>query len=166
MKVDDAPSEDKPEEYDFDKKNETPITTEQRNKIVFVEYWHHFFGLSRLLLDKGTKWKEIAHKLMCSPLVRKMWEGLHNEPGPTQAKVAIRIIEVLYPGSKVLHEGRTIRIGCPAENSTILENAEAFDFTPEDVCTMCNNMYSTYAEEVNAAFSRHEKEKKCQVTFG
>ena len=139
---------------------------DSRTKIFFVEYWHHFFGLSRLLIDKGVGWEEIASTLMRSPLVSKMWEGLHNETGPTQAKVAIQIIGTLYPGSKIIHEGRTIQIGCPTKNSILLENAEAFGFSPEDVCKMCKTMYSIYAEEVNAAMSFHDKEKNCQVTFG
>jgi hypothetical protein len=135
-------------------------------KIFFVEYWHHFFGLSRLLRDNGVKWNEIASTLMRSPLVRKMWEGLHDEPGPIQAKVAIKIIELLYPGSKIIHEGRTIRIGCPANNSVLIENAEAFGFSSKDVCEMCKTMYATYAEEVKAAFAVHDDQKNCQVTFG
>ena len=31
-----------------------PPKTNSRTKIFFVEYWHHFFGLSRLLLDRGV----------------------------------------------------------------------------------------------------------------
>jgi hypothetical protein len=153
---------------DIDHLNEKTLTSkiDSRAKIFFVEYWHHFFGLSRLLIDKGVGWEEIASTLMRSPLVRKMWEGLHDETGPTQAKVAIQVIEILYPGSKIIHEGRTIQIGCPAKNSILLENAEAFDFSPEDVCNMCKTMYSVYAEEVKAAMSFHDKEKNCQVTFG
>ena len=160
------PNRYKSEEIDrLDEKTPTS-KIDSRSKIFFVEYWHHFFGLSRLLIDKGSGWEEIASTLMRSPLVRKMWEGLHDETGPTQAKVAIQIIETLYPGSKVIHEGRTIQIGCPANNSILLENAEAFGFSQEDVCNMCKTMYSIYAEEVKAAISFHENEKNCQVTFG
>ncbi|MHA2407653.1 MAG: hypothetical protein ACXACA_04730 [Candidatus Ranarchaeia archaeon] len=163
---DSLPNRYKSEDNDLLDKKTLTSKTVSRTKIFFVEYWHHFFGLSRLLRDKGVEWKEIASTLMRSPLVRKMWEGLHNEPGPTQAKVAIQIIETLYPGSKIIHEGRTIRIGCPANNSILIENAEAFGFSQDDVCQMCKTMYSTYAEEVKAAFSYNDDKKNCQVTFG